>query len=76
MPISANPPNGGRKMQAVGPSAGPLIRILDDDGTVVSAPQGEGEICVHGANVTRGYEERPHMKKNPNLDAFHTDGEG
>ena len=63
MPIAANPPDGGRKLQAVGPSAGPIIRILNDDGSAVSTPQGEAEICVHGACVTKGYEYRPHNSR-------------
>eukprot|EP00966_Prymnesium_polylepis_P145787 3367740-Prymnesium_polylepis.1 len=31
----------------------------------------EGEVCVRGACVTKGYELRDHMKKDPNIDAFH-----
>ena len=73
MPIAANPPDGGRKLQAVGPSAGPRIRILNDDGSAVNSPQGEAEICVHGACVTKGYEYRPYMKADPNVAAFHVE---
>ena len=76
MPISANPPNSGRKLAAVGPSAGPQIRILNDDGSAVGESQGEGEICVSGACVTKGYEYRPHMKADPNIAAFHMDLKG
>ena len=70
MPIAANPRDGSRKLHSVGPSAGPEIRVCDDRGA--DEVQGkEGEVCVRGSCVTRGYEMRPHMAKDPNIDAFH-----
>lgn len=42
---------------------------MGDDGTVM--PQGkEGEVCVRGANVTRGYINNP----SANATAFHPGG--
>merc|ERR1712050_428741 len=39
----------------------------------VMKPGEEGEVCVKGATVMKGYEYRPHMDKDPNEEAF-TDG--
>ena len=71
MPISANPRDATRKLHSVGLSAGPEIRLCEDEGDEAAAGK-EAEVCVRGECVTLGYEVRPHMKKDPNLDAFHT----
>lgn len=53
--MTSNPlPPGKRKPGSVGIGQGVEIRILDDKGNEL--PQGaEGEICVRGENVTKGY---------------------
>ncbi len=51
-------PPGKRKAGTVGPSGGPEIAILDDDGNEL--PRGEtGEIVIRGPNVFSGYENNP-----------------
>ena len=54
-----NPYDGVRKPGTVGlPLSGQEVRVVDHDGTPV--PQGErGEIVIRGANVMRGYLNRP-----------------
>ncbi|CAJ1396500.1 unnamed protein product [Effrenium voratum] len=56
---------------ALGPAgpAGPRPRGLGPR----DRPGEEGEVCVKGACVMKGYEMRPHMDKDPNEEAF-TDG--
>merc|ERR1711976_379069 len=39
----------------------------------VTKPGEEGEVAVKGACVMKGYEMRPHMDKDPNIETF-TDG--
>jgi len=53
--MTSNPlPPGKRKPGAVGLGQGVEVKILDDAG--VELPQGsEGEICIRGENVTKGY---------------------
>lgn len=53
--MTSNPlPPAARKPGTVGIGQGVEVRILDNDGT--SLPQGfEGEICIRGINVTKGY---------------------
>ena len=70
MPIAGNPLGEGRKLSSVGPSAGPDVRICNDEGEPLMQGE-EGEVCVRGSMVTKGYELRDHMKKDPNIDAFH-----
>jgi len=53
--MTSNPlPPAKRKPGTVGVGQGVEIRILDNDGAEV-AQGGEGEICVRGENVTKGY---------------------
>ena len=53
--MTSNPlPPGKRMPGSVGIGQGVLVRILDQEGNEV--PQGaEGEICIKGENVTKGY---------------------
>ncbi|KKZ61948.1 hypothetical protein EMCG_03566 [[Emmonsia] crescens] len=52
------PPPGKRQPGTVGIGQGVEVKILDQDGNEV--PQGsEGEICIRGENVTKGYLNNP-----------------
>ena len=67
--MCSNPlPPAARKPGSVGPSAGPEVAILDDQGQTL-ATGGEGEIAIRGANVTAGYVNNPEA----NANAFHGD---
>lgn len=61
--MTSNPlPPGKRKPGTVGFGQGVEVVILDDAGNPV--PQGsEGEICIRGENVTRGYLNNPEANK-------------
>ncbi|GBF66314.1 peroxisomal-CoA synthetase [Trichophyton mentagrophytes] len=61
--MTSNPlPPGKRMPGSVGIGQGVEVRILDDNGKEV--PQGsEGEICVRGENVTKGYLNNPAANK-------------
>jgi len=53
--MSSNPlPPGRRKPGSVGLGQGVEVRILDDAGSELARGQ-EGEICIRGENVTKGY---------------------
>lgn len=71
MPICSNPRLGKRKLRSVGPRMGPLMQIMNGhpDNTTVPVGQ-EGEVCVKEGPVTMGYEFRPHMDADPNIEAF------
>merc|ERR1712187_20836 len=71
MPICSNPRFGQRKLRSVGPRGGPLMQIMNGhpDNTKLDIGQ-EGEICVKMGPVTSGYEFRPHMDADPNIEAF------
>merc|ERR1712217_523147 len=64
----------GRKLKSVGPTVGPDLVIMAGypDNTIMK-PGEEGEVCVKGSCVMKGYEMRPHMDKDPNTESF-TDG--
>ena len=47
-----------RKLGSVGKAAGPEVRIMDDNGSLLPAVQ-NGEIVVRGQNVMKGYENDP-----------------
>lgn len=56
------PQNGPRKPGSVGVGQGVEVKILDQEGKEV--PQGkEGEICIRGENVTKGYINNPEANK-------------
>jgi oxalate---CoA ligase len=53
--MTSNPlPPAKRKPGSVGPGQGVQVAILDTEGNHVTQG-GEGEICVRGENVTKGY---------------------
>ena len=53
--MTSNPlPPAKRKPGSVGPGQGVEVAILDSEGNKVSQGK-EGEICVRGENVTKGY---------------------
>jgi acyl-CoA synthetase (AMP-forming)/AMP-acid ligase II len=68
--MTSNPlPPGKRQPGSVGIGQGVEVRILDDAGNEV--PQGkEGEICIRGENVTKGYINNP----SANASSFTKDG--
>lgn len=73
-PISSNPRLGTRKLKSVGPSVGPDLCIMAGwPNNTVMEPGKDGEVCVRGTCVMSGYEMRPHMDKDPNIETF-TDG--
>ena len=57
--MASNPlPPHARFAGSVGIAAGPEVRIMSDDGTLL--PSGAlGEVVIRGRNVTRGYEANP-----------------
>ena len=58
--MTSNPlPPASRRPGCVGvPAAGVQVAILDNDGDTVPKGQ-EGEVCIRGANVTKGYLRNP-----------------
>jgi oxalate---CoA ligase len=65
--MASNPlPPNARKPGTVGPSAGPQIRIVDDQGNTLP-PGVTGEIVIFGENVMREYENNPKA----NAEAFY-----
>ena len=74
MSICSNPRDVKlRRLDTVGHSGGPEVRVCRADGSDCRAGEA-GEVCVRGACVTKGYEFRPaHMSTDPNLEAFHPD---
>jgi len=74
-PISSNPRYGIRKLKSVGRTVGPEMVLLEahPSSTEVKKPGDEGEVALKGACVMKGYEMRPHMEQDPNMETF-TDG--
>lgn len=74
MPIASNPmPPYCRDLCSVGFASGPRLRLQDEAGQEPAQGK-EGEVCVKGDCVMRGYEYRAHMDGNPNSEAFAADG--
>jgi len=74
-PIASNPRYGVRKLKSVGPTVGPELVLLEGYPSTakVTKPGDEGEVAMKGSCVMKGYEMRPHMEKDPNIETF-TDG--
>jgi len=54
--MTSNPIEGGpRKAGTVGVGTGVDIAILDPQNNVIKQPNVEGEVCIRGNNVTKGY---------------------
>jgi acyl-CoA synthetase (AMP-forming)/AMP-acid ligase II len=53
--MTSNPIEGPRKPGTVGKGTGVVIAILDSDNKVITEPDTEGEVCIRGKNVTKGY---------------------
>lgn len=66
------PHSGGRKAGSVGKATGIELTILDENG--VPQPQGRtGEVCIRGANVTKGYQNNPEANESAfQFGWFHT----
>lgn len=75
MPITSNPlPPYHRDLQSVGCASGPHVEMCLEGEKVTAATRMEAEICVSGACVMKGYETRPHMEEDPNIEGFTSDG--
>lgn len=66
------PHSGRRKASSVGKATGIELTILDENG--VPQPQGcTGEVCIRGANVTKGYQNNPEANESAfQFGWFHT----
>ncbi|TVU16662.1 hypothetical protein EJB05_40237, partial [Eragrostis curvula] len=53
------PQDGDHKPGSVGRPVGQEMALLDEDGNLVVEPGKPGEVCIRGANVTRGYKNNP-----------------
>ena len=53
--MCSNPIEGQRKPGTVGKGTGVDVAILDKTNVVVTEPDTEGEVCIRGKNVTKGY---------------------
>lgn len=60
--MTSNPLSKARRFGSVGRAAGPEIAILDAAGQCL-APGKEGEVCVRGENVMRGYLDNPEANR-------------
>lgn len=62
--MSSNPlpEDGPHKPGSVGKPVGQEMVILDENG-VVQEPQINGEVCIRGPNVTKGYKNNPEANK-------------
>ncbi|CAM8879890.1 unnamed protein product [Rhodiola kirilowii] len=56
------PEDGAHKPGSVGKPVGQELAILDESG-VVQGPGENGEVCIRGANVTKGYKNNPEANK-------------
>ncbi len=73
--IALNPlPPGERKLGSVGLPAGPLVAIVDRDGTILSSGQ-TGEIAIRGDSVIRGYENNQEANREAFVDGWFRTGD-
>ncbi|KAJ9706527.1 hypothetical protein PVL29_001821 [Vitis rotundifolia] len=56
------PENGEHKPGSVGKPVGQEMAILDENG-VLQQPNVNGEVCIRGPNVTKGYKNNPEANK-------------
>ncbi|CAM8940421.1 unnamed protein product [Rhodiola kirilowii] len=56
------PEDGAHNPGSVGKPVGQELAILDENG-VVQGPGENGEVCIRGANVTKGYKNNPEANK-------------
>lgn len=72
--MSSNPlpEEGPHKAGSVGKPVGQEMAILNENG-VVQGPNSNGEVCIRGSNVTKGYKNNPEANKSAFLFGwFHT----
>lgn len=77
--MCSNPIEGQRKPGTVGKGTGVDVAILDKTNVVVTEPDTEGEVCIRGKNVTKGYIGANSEKINEEAFAggwFHTGDQG
>lgn len=66
------PQDGVHKPGSVGKPVGQELAILDENG-VAQGPRKNGEVCIRGANVTKGYKNNPDANKSAyQFGWFHT----
>lgn len=66
------PEDGPHKAGSVGKPVGQELTILDESG-VEKGPNANGEVCIRGPNVTKGYKNNPEANKTAYLFGwFHT----
>ncbi|KAL8534414.1 hypothetical protein ACS0TY_010434 [Phlomoides rotata] len=66
------PEDGPHKAGSVGKAVGQELAILDENG-VQQGPNGTGEVCIRGPNVTKGYKNNPEANQSAfQFGWFHT----
>jgi len=74
--IASNPlPPKARKTGSVGLAAGPTVGIMSEHEPVLLQENIDGEIVIHGPNVTNGYLDRPEANKNAFADKWFRTGD-
>ncbi|MGE0364036.1 MAG: acyl--CoA ligase [Vicinamibacterales bacterium] len=73
--MASNPlPPGDRKPGSVGPGTNVGISIRDANGQVLAAGE-RGEVCIHGPNVVKGYENNPEANATAFFDGWFRTGD-
>lgn len=62
MTLNPLPENGPHKSGSVGKPVGQELTILDEN-RVEKGPDTNGEVCIRGPNVTKGYKNNPEANK-------------